>query len=170
MEYTQGFKARMIKRMAGPERISATALGREVGVPQPTLSRWLRTEGARKVDAMTNRDRRGGKTWTAQEKLRLVHEASELGSEELGAFLRREGLHEAQLREWAEAVRAALSTGPQRKGGKASPETKRIKTLERELNRKEKALAELAALLTLKKKLEAIWGDEGDDTDTRSGT
>ena len=36
---------------------------------------------------------------------------------------------------------------------------KRIKHLERELKRKEKALAEVAALLVLQKKVQAIWGD-----------
>jgi transposase-like protein len=170
MDYSRGFKARMIERMAGPEQISATALAQEVGVSQSTLSRWLRAGGARRVEATTTNDRRGSRTWTAQEKLRLVHEASGLSAEELGAFLRRAGLHEVQLKEWTEAATAALSTTPKRKGRTASPEAKRIKNLERELHRKEKALAELAALLALQKKLETIWGDEGDGTDTRSGT
>lgn len=170
MDYTQGFKARMIERMAGPERISANALAAEVGVSQSTLSRWLRARSARKIEAMTTNDRRGKRTWTAQEKLRLVHEASGLSGEALGAFLRGEGLHEVQLKEWAEAVSAALSMAPKRTSGKASPEAKRIKNLERELHRKEKALAELAALLALQKKLETIWGDGDDVTDTRSGT
>ncbi len=170
MVYTQGFKARMIERMAGPEQISANALGEEVGVSQSPLSRWLRQGGARKVGAMARGDRRGNRTWTAQEKLRLVHEASGLGEEELGAFLRREGLHEAQLKEWTEAAAQALSTPPKRKRNKPSPEAKRIRSLEKELHRKEKALAEVAALLALQKKLEVIWGDEGDDTGTRSGT
>ena len=170
MVYTQGFKARMIERMAGPEQISANTLGEEVGVPQSTLSRWLRQGGARKVDTMTKGDRRGNRTWTAQEKLRLVNEASGLGEEELGAFLRREGLHEALLKEWTEAATQALSTPSKRKRNKPSPEAKRIRSLEKELHRKEKALAEVAALLALQKKLEVIWGDEGDDMGTRSGT
>ena len=45
----------------------------------------------------------------------------------------------------------------------------RIKELERELRRKDKALAETAALLVLKKKVQAIWGDEDDDTEPKSG-
>ena len=45
---------------------------------------------------------------------------------------------------------------------------RRVRELERELNRKEKALAEAAALLVLKKKAQAIWGDEDDDTDPRN--
>jgi hypothetical protein len=50
--------------------------------------------------------------------------------------------------------------------GKKAPEVKRIRELERDLRRKDKALAETAALLVLKKKAQAIWGDEDDDTDS----
>jgi hypothetical protein len=103
------------------------------------------------------------KQWTAEEKHRVVVEASSLAEEELGEFLRREGLHSAQIEEWTALAVAALGTSkPARR--KASPEAKRIKELERELRRKEKALAEAAALLILKKKAQAIWGDEDDDT------
>ena len=49
-----------------------------------------------------------------------------------------------------------------------SPEAKRIRELERELNRKDKALAEVTALLALKKKLESLFGDEDDDTTGRN--
>ena len=49
---------------------------------------------------------------------------------------------------------------------KPSPEAKKIRALEKELNRKEKALAEVAALLALEKKAEEIWGDGDDDTTT----
>jgi hypothetical protein len=40
---------------------------------------------------------------------------------------------------------------------------RRIKQLEKELQRKEKALAEAAALLVLRKKVQAIWGEQEDD-------
>ncbi len=86
-------------------------------------------------------------------------------------FLRREGLHEAQLQEWTRSVVESL-------GGKASPQTqrakgadqRRIRELERELRRKDSALAEVTALLALQKKLRALWGDADDGTDTRNGT
>jgi len=105
------------------------------------------------------------------DKLRLVLEASELAEKDLGAFLRREGVHEAELREWLEAATTALSGSGKRKGKrKTSPEAKRVRELEKDLRRKEKALAEVTALLALKEKLEALLGDEDDDTGTRSGT
>jgi transposase len=105
--------------------------------------------------------------WTAEEKLEAVLEAAALTEEELGAFLRRKGLHEAQLVEWRKAILAGLEKRPG--GSKRSFETKRIRELERELRRKEKALAEAAALLVLQKKVQALWGDEDGDTPPKKG-
>ena len=170
MPYNEGFKARMIQRMAGPEGITATALSKEVGIGQPTLSRWLRE---RSVGGMTDDKPKARRTWTAAEKLRVVQEASQLESDELGGLLRREGLHESQLEEWADAVKvgALASLAPAKRArSKRTPEQKRIDELEKELTRKEKALAEVTALLVLKKKVQEIWGDGDDDTDTRRGT
>lgn len=173
MNYTNGFKARMVQRMAGPEGISATALGREVGVSQASLSRWLRA--ASKVVGMADKKSKSGndsrsKTRSPEEKLRILGAACRLSDDELGAFLRSEGVHEATLRQWQEAATAALAAPHKARGNKKSPEARKLAQLERELNRKEKALAEMAALMVLKKKVRAIWGDEDDDTSTRSGT
>jgi transposase-like protein len=170
VQYTEGFKARMIERMAGPEAISATALAREVGVPQSTLSRWLRDRGDRRFVGMNDQRRPDGRNRGAEEKLRIVLEASQLEGEELGALLRREGLHEAELKRWVEAATAALSPSRKTKGKKSKAEAKRIRELEKDLRRKEKALAEVTALLALQKKIEEIWGDEADGTSTRRGT
>lgn len=103
--------------------------------------------------------------WTAQERLQVVLEASKLSEADLGSFLRSKGLHEASLTEWRGAMLEAL-----RNPAKVSPEARRVRELERELDRKEKALAEAAALLVLKKKVQTIWGDEGDSTQPRSGS
>jgi transposase-like protein len=163
--------------MAGPEGISASALSKEVGIHQPTLSRWLRD--ARTVSPMggsgDDKSRSQGKAkstrqWRAEDKLRVVQEAAKLSDEELGAFLRREGLHMAQLEEWRALVLAALGPSTKAKSRQQSQDVKRIRALEKELNRKEKALAEVAALLTLQKKAREIWGDGDDDTPTKSGT
>ena len=172
MQYTNGFKARMVQRLTGPERISATALSKEVGVSQAPLSRWLQAASTVGTVGGGHSNREGGgktpRRWPAEEKLRVVNEAARLSDEDLGAFLRKEGIHEAQLDEWrgviAEAAKIAL--GGSRKRAKASPEAKRIRELEKELLRKDRALAEVTALLTLKKKAQQIWGDADDDTGT----
>ena len=160
VRYSNRFKSRMVQRMLGPEGLSATALSKEMGITQSTLSRWLRQASEGKVPAMPKKKR--PQDWTPEEKLSVVAEASALPDDELGAFLRRKGLHAAQLERWREAMFAAVSR-PSR-SRKASPEARRVRELEKELRRKDKALAEAAALLVLKKKARAIWGDEDDDT------
>ncbi len=173
MVYSEKFKSQLVSKMVGVHAVSASALALEVGINQPTLSRWLRE--ARMIPGMTKKSGSSKakarpqrpQDWSPEEKLRVVVESMGLTDEELGAFLRKEGLHQAQLDGWSAAARSSLSA---RKGAKkASAESKRIRELERELRRKEKALAEAAALLILKKKAQAIWGDEEDDTDLRSG-
>ena len=99
----------------------------------------------------------------------MVVAAHGLSETELGALLRREGLHAAQLDDWRAAAETALEpTRHRRAKAVPHPETKRLAEVERELRRKEKALAEAAALLVLKKKLEAYWGDADDTTDPTS--
>lgn len=156
MEYSESFKTKMVQKMLPPNGRSAGALAEETGLPQPTLSRWLREAG--KVGVMNI----PGRKWTLVEKLRVLIEVSRLDESRLGEFLRREGLHEAQLKAWRVEVEAALGAGAKR--GTRSAAAKRIKELERELRRKDKALAEAAAILVLKKKVAAIWGDGDDDT------
>ncbi len=170
MSYTNGFKARQIQRMAGPEAITANALAQETGVSQTTLSRWVRD--AHSVGRMANKKNKStkGGARTGEDMLRILTAASQLSEEALGAFLRKEGIHEATLSQWQDAAAAALASASKPRRSKKSPEAKKITMLEKELHRKEKALAELAALITLQKKVQAIWGDGDDNTTTRSGT
>ena len=173
MQYSEKFKSRMIGKMSGARGMSANALSAEVGINQPTLSRWLRE--ARTVPGMSKSKKSheskkspsSPKNWSAEAKFRVVVDSQSLSDEQLGAFLRKEGVHQAQLDEWAEAMRSSLSAPKRSKA--ASMDAKRIKKLEKELRRKEKALAEAAALLILQKKVQEIWGDEDDDTEPRSG-
>jgi transposase-like protein len=110
-----------------------------------------------KKEEKPSKEARSPREWTMEEKLKAVVEASELSGEEFGAFLRREGLHQAQLEEWREALRAALGPPNPKKSKRARAEAKRVKQLEKELRRKDKALAEVTALLVLQKKTQAYW-------------
>ena len=100
--------------------------------------------------------------WKPEEKLQILAEATGLAGDALGALLRREGLHEADLAEWRRAALAGLA--PSAKSPSSSGDAKRVRELERELLRKDKALAETAALLVLKKKVQEYWGDEDEST------
>lgn len=171
MEYPTMFKNAMIQKMTGPEPVSATQLSKEVDVPQATLSQWLRKAGICSPYAPVNADEYTKMTkinmpkppngWSPEEKLKVVIEAASLHDEQLGAFIRNKGLHSTHLDQW----RSQMIDGLENRSeltitGLKKDAEKRIRLLEKELNRKDKALAETAALLVLKKKLQEIWGDE----------
>ena len=143
----------MLDRLTGKDAVSARQLGLETGIRQQTLSRWL--QEACSLSVMP--PKRTTKAWSIDDKIRILAEASRLTGAERTRLLTREGLLLAELEQWRLALagegRASLAT------------TKRIRQLERELARKEKALAEAAALLVLKKKVEPLWEAEDDDMD-----
>ena len=148
------FKNKMVQRLTGRNAVTASQLARETGIRQQNLSRWL--EDARSLPLVAS-DKRVVRQWTVEEKARVLAEASKHDGDELSAYLEREGVKLADFERW----RLALE-----EGGRASSATiKRVRQLERELARKEKALAEAAALLILKKKVES-WQQEDEDDDT----
>ncbi len=180
--YAAAFRAKMVQRLVGPKAVPANQLAQEVGIHQSTLSRWLRDAQHRDMGTSNGSEqppRASASTKeiaprkrSAEDKVRLVFAAEALAAEDLGALLRREGVHDAELAAWRTAVKTAAVTALNGTAQRAAPvrsaERKRILELERELRRKDKALAEAAALLVLEKKLQALWGDGDDDTDMRS--
>ena len=157
MPYSEAFKAQMVKKMVAPNGWSATALSEEVGVPQSTLSRWLR-DVRRLPDVTKPKDeKRSPKKWTPEEKLRVVTEAGRLSDDELGAFLRREGVREEQLAQWREAIEEALRGGTKRKKGTA--EGKRLKDVVRDAPSLDISRAKARELIRKR------WGDDGKPAD-----
>jgi transposase len=149
--------------------MSAQALSKETGLAQATLSRWLK-EASTLGRTMSPKDEakppaKQLQEWTPEEKFAVVLEASSLSEGELGVFLRSKGITTAILDEWREQAMTGLR-GTQQVASTVIG-SKRIKELERELARKDKALAEAAALALLQKKVQALFGGEDDDTDPK---
>ena len=168
MQYSEIFKDKMIAKMTGPRPRSASALSKESGVSQATLSRWLHRA---KVAPMSNKRGERRKRWAPSDKIRIVKEAGLLDDVALGEFLRREGLHAPDLERFREDVLEAAAEGFEAKRSKRglSPEQKELRALKKELARKEKALAEAAALLVLRGKWQAfLAADEEGGTDEDS--
>ena len=147
------YKQKMLARLTGKDAVSARQLSLETGLRQQTLSRWR--QDACSLSVMPSK--RQTREWSIDEKVRVLAQAGKLTGAELTELLKREGLLLAEYEQWrlalAEEGRASLAI------------TKRIRALERELARKEKALAEAAALLVLKKKVNRLWEGEDDGTD-----
>lgn len=104
--------------------------------------------------------------WPAEAKFAVVLEAANLSEIELSEYCRRKGLYPEQVVAWRQACingQLTAQTQSQTERAQARVDKKRIAELERELRRKDKALAETAAILVLRKKLTAYWGDDNGD-------
>ena len=174
MPYTEAMRARMVRRMVGPGASSVTALSEEMRIPLSTLCRWRRAAAsiqhvtlkpeAPAVEPSTASKR--PQDWDPAERAQLVLDARGLSELALGELLRSRGVHREHLDEWRAQLATAFNLPTSRRSGEA----KQIRALERELARKDKALAETTALLVLQKKLHLLFptADEDDDTDPKS--
>lgn len=169
--YTEGFRANMVRRLTGPAAISATALAAETGVPQSTLSRWLvaasTLPGMPPNTPPDGAAPRSTRQWSPAEKLAVVVEAAAVPPDELGAFLRKKGLRSSDLDAWRAQMVAALADR-KAESRRTDAEGRRVKELERELDRTGRRLRAAEALLDLQKKVRAIWGDADEPTPPRS--
>jgi len=164
--YSKDFKQAAIKKILNRGDRTVAAACEEVGISQAAFNGWIRNSG---ITVGMNQSSRSSKAsngkraqdYTASEKLEAVLEfkkrAGEPGAQ--GEYLRSHGLHTATLEAWEKEILGALAKpARQRRTPEEIAKDRKISELERELRRKDKALAETTALLVLKKKAESIWG------------
>jgi hypothetical protein len=142
--------------MLPPESAEIGALSREVGVSVQTLERWR--EAAQTMPAR-------GRAWSAGARLEAVISTAAINEAAKSAWCREHGVYPTELNKWRVSCTTALAD-PQ--DAPATPQATRasaklIKELEREVLRKDRALAETAALLVLSKKVAAIFKTGGDE-------
>jgi transposase len=154
--YGQAFKDKAVARMLPPGSAPAEEVAREIGISASTLERWHN-------EALTQSP--GKKVWTAAARFEAVLMTAAMDEASKAAWCRSNGIFLKDLQAWRESATQALATPDE---VRASPnqtkqDRRRIKELERDLRRKNTALAETAALLVLSKKLEAIFHKDEDE-------
>ena len=155
-QYSEELKSSIIAKMLPPNSISVPDLARETGIPKDTLYSWR-----------IKYQRTGGKALAkpapagelgSEEKFTVVIETASLNEVELSEYCRRKGLYPEQISAWRNTCLQANALAPTKVDGeKLRRQAKEIKQLESELRRKDKALAETAALLVLQKKVRTLW-------------
>lgn len=163
--YSPERKSAVMKKLLPPHNRSVAEVAREEGISEVTLYNWRQRAKERGIPVPGS-----GKTsedWSAQAKFAVVVETAGLNESELSAYCREKGLYPEQVQSWREACISGTESDTERRRQERDEikrYKKQIKQLERELNRKDKALAETAALLALRKKLEAFWGNDQEDS------
>ncbi len=155
MGYSPERKAAVLKRMLPPNNTAIRQLSHEEGISEATLHKW-RAEARGKGQLLPASDA-GPEGWSSRDKFAAVLETAALNEADLSEYCRKRGLYPAQITAWRSACEQANDwdrTSSARLGQATKEEKKRVKDLERELARKEKALAEAAALLILRARFE----------------
>ena len=154
---TEEFRRAAVLKFHSRGSRTVEEVARVLGVSSWSLYQWSKRYG----NAEGMKQQRKPAERSAQEKLKAVIEFEGLQGDKQGEYLRREGLHSGHIAGWKKRMEAGLERGG---GLSAASRTERvqdkqkIKELEKELQRKDRALAETAALLVLKKKADLIWG------------
>ncbi len=159
--YSDELKNSVVAKMLPPNNLSVPQLAKETGIPRDTLYGWRRQAvGAAPL---------AGPPGTAvgvlnsEEKFAVVVETATFNELEVGEYCRRQGLFPEQIAAWRTCCRRANEALPSAaERAERRVERAQIAALTRELQRKDRALAEAAALLVLQKKVRAIWEEPAD--------
>lgn len=158
--YSPELKEQMVRKMMPPNSQSVASIHRETGISTPSLYAWkhqFQKQGYVVPAKTTHPD-----GWDSKAKLAAVIETALMNEAERSTYCRERGLYVEQLDAWKVAFEQVDGAGTAISPALLAAERKKTRVLEKELHRKEKALAEAAALLTLSKKARAIWGTDED--------
>jgi len=154
-QFTEEFKENIIQKMCMPGGKSNKVLSEEIGVCEQTLYNWRKRI---QTNVTMINDERRPKAWKISDKYDTLLETANKPDEEFGRMLREKGLQTTHIELWKQECKSMLSNNEYKK------ENKHLKQINqeqaKEINRKDKALAEVTALLVLKKKAKELLGDE----------
>lgn len=155
--YSDGFKQQALFKVFSRGDKTIRDVAEELNLNRYTLKGWMRMSVS-KTEKKTMAKR--PIDWSLEERLTALQESHGLSEDALNAWCRKKGLFAHQLVEWKAAF---CNQSQQLNHREDALELRTLKAdkqrLERELNRKEKALAEAAALLILQKKYQALFED-----------
>ena len=158
--YTKEFKASVLKRLEEPTKDTITSLSDELEIPRTTIYQWIKKAEADKNDTTTNN--KPINKWTSEDKFHVVLETAALTESQIAEYSKIKVIYIDEVKAWREQclkANQAVIEDPKELKNSLKDEKDKVKQLEKELRIKEKALAETAALLVLRKKANAIWGD-----------
>lgn len=157
--YSQERKASIMEKLLPPHNRPVPEIATLEGIHQATLYNWLKQAKQQGLDVPTTKPNNTQHP-SPQSKLSTIIETAHLTQSELSEYCRSKGLYPEQITQWKSELLANAQASDKDKDQALKQAQKHIRQLEKELNRKDKALAESAALLVLQKKFQALWADE----------
>ena len=170
--FSQSFKLQAVeKALNRQDDIQLKDVAESLGIGYSTLQKWIRQSKNQQLDpalggkvgAMTKEKR--PQDWTAEERLNVVIACGPLADDAINQLCREKGIYPHHIKQWKnDFIKNNTTADTPKKQSDDKQFKNEIKALQKELNRKNKALAETAALLVLQKKVNAIWGNSEDSS------
>lgn len=161
IRYSDERKQAILKKMMPPINTPVSQLVKETGISDCTLYTWRKE--ARNKGLVVPGSGKNAEDWSSADKFAVVLETATMNEAEVAEYCRKKGLYIDQINAWKQACMQANVSEKKATKSSAFKEKREIQSLKKQLRRKDKALAETAALLVLRKKADAIWGEDEDD-------
>ena len=161
MQYSYEFKAQAVEKALrrGPD-VSFNSVAHSCGIDYSTLRRWITKFQNQPFAEETMNKEKAPRQWTPEQKLQAVIDCESLDESQVSVYCREKGIFPHHVKLWKkEFTESSLKPAPESKA-RVKRLTEENKSLKKQLRRKEKALAEAAALLVLKKKVDQLWETE----------
>jgi len=153
--YSEEFRSSVAARLLPPNNARIADIVKETGVPKDTLYDWRARY--RNKQGLSPSSCKSSNKYSADDKLAVIFETATLNETELSEYCRRKGLYPVQIKSWKTSILQGLMSEPSKIDREHNQkQVKTIQRLEKDLARKEKALAEVAALLVLQKKFQSL--------------
>ncbi len=153
--YSPERKAAVIARMLPPHSQSIYQISRLEGIPANTLYGWRSQAGIPTQSAAS--ESKLHLEWSQDARFAVIVETAPLSAHAVAEYCRRKGLYPEQIQQWKDEF---MQPGQRAERALIKKQQKEIQQLNREIARKDKAIAEAAALLILEKKLKAFFDEE----------
>jgi transposase-like protein len=162
-QYSDEFKEQALAKVYSRGKRTIQAIADELNLSIHTLKTWMSHAPSTDNRPVKPKPAQRPQDWRPEERLQALHESHGLSGEALNAWCRERGVFAHQLAQWKTEFCTATRRGSSREESQNLRQLKaENQRLERELQRKEKALAEAAALLVLQKKFQALLGGEAE--------
>ena len=153
--YSTDFKAQALCKAHERGQRNLQAIADELNLSLGTLKNWLKESS--KTCGLPLPQSTPAAQWNVAQRLMALCESYPLKDDALNAWCREKGLYEHQLRLWTHDFCQSDRCQVHSLEVALRQSKHNTEQLEQELRRKDKALAETAALLVLQKKFRTLW-------------
>jgi transposase len=157
--YPEKIKTSVLAKALSPNPPSIVELAKECNIPYATIRTWMTNMLNKKKSEEVDKPQRP-QDKSAESKLQAVSDTIGKTEPERSVYCRQHGIYMNHLDNWKNQILDSLGVVNTKKANIENAKMiKEMKELKSDLHRKNKALAEVSALLILKKKADLLWGE-----------